>query len=222
VAADRPGPGGVPDTGKVTTEAARQALAPLGLKRKGRSRTWLDDRGWWIAIVEFQPSAWGAGAYLNVGLMFLWWPADYLAFEIGHRLDDFSSAEDAAVFRREILAKAAKARDEVTSLRERFASVRGVIRHYQQARTKLSMTDQAHLGTAWGLTGDMERCRNELDQALELREQAPSGAWRASAWILDARQAATDEATFRAWVQQTINATRAALKLSSEPDLLGP
>ena len=105
----------------------------------------------------------------------------------------------------------------MTSLRERFASVHGVIRHYQQTRKKMSMIDHAHLGTAWGLTGDMERCRSGLDQALERREQARSGAWRASAWILDARHATTDEGTFRAWVQQTMNTTRAALKLSSEP-----
>jgi hypothetical protein len=26
--------------------------------QKGRSRIWLDDHGWWIAVVEFQPSDW--------------------------------------------------------------------------------------------------------------------------------------------------------------------
>ncbi|MBO0825207.1 MAG: hypothetical protein J2P27_15360 [Actinobacteria bacterium] len=217
MAGDRPAPGGSPDASKVIAEAAKQALAPLGVKRKGRSRTWLDDHGWWVGVVEFQPSNWEIGAYLNVGLMFLWRPIDYFAFEIGYRVDDFSPASDADAFHRAIQAKAAKARDEVTSLRERFASVRGVIRHYQQARKKMAITDHAHLGAAWGLTGDMERCRSSLDQALELREQARSGAWRASAWMLEARQAATDEGTFRAWVQQTMNTTRAALKLSSEP-----
>jgi len=201
----------------VIAEAARQALAPLGVKRKGRSRIWLDDHGWWVGVVEFQPSNWAVGAYLNVGLMFLWRPIDHFAFEIGNRVEEFSPADDAETFHRAIQAKAAKARDEVTSLRERFASVHGVIRHYQQTRKKMSMIDHAHLGTAWGLTGDMERCRGGLDQALERREQARSGAWRASAWILDARHATTDEGTFRAWVQQTMNTTRAALKLSSEP-----
>jgi len=195
---------------------AKQALAPLGVKRKGRSRTWLDDHGWWVGVVEFQPSNWGAGAYLNVGLMFLWQPIDHFAFEIGYRVDEFSPAHDADAFHRAIQAKAAKARDEVTSLRERFASVHGVIRHYQQTRKKMSMTDHAHLGTARGLTGDMDRCRSGLDQALDLREQAGSGVWRASAWLLDARQAAMGEGTFRAWIQQTMTTTREALRLSSE------
>jgi hypothetical protein len=75
------------------------------------------------------------------------------------------------------------------------------------------------LGTAWGLLGDMERCRNALDQALVLREQQFSGPWRASAWMLDARQAATDERTFRAWILSTLNATRSALKLPEPVEL---
>src|SRR5215469_14337393 len=129
---DRPAPGGRPDVSKAIAEAARQALAPLGVTRKGRSRTWLDDHGWWLGIVEFQPSNWGAGTYLNVGLMFLWQPADYFAFEVGYRVDSFSRADDADTFHQAIQAKAGKARDEVLSLREHFASVHAVIQHYQQ------------------------------------------------------------------------------------------
>lgn len=36
-----------------------EVLAPLGVRRRSRSRTWLDDHGWWLGIVEFQPSAGG-------------------------------------------------------------------------------------------------------------------------------------------------------------------
>jgi hypothetical protein len=70
--------------------------------------------------------------------------------------------------------KAAKAKDEVTSLRERFATLRGVTQHYQQARKKLSMYDHAHLGTAWGLIGDMERLLTRLS---DTRRDAPR-EWR--------------------------------------------
>jgi hypothetical protein len=171
--------------------------------------------------VEFQPSNWGAGSYLNVGLMFLWRPVDYLVFEVGCRVDDFSPVGDAGGFEQAIEAKAGKAKEELTRLRERFASLRDVTRHYEAAGKKLSMRDQAHLGIAWGLLGDMERCRNRLDQALVLREQERSGSWRASAWMLDACQAAVGEDTFPAWVLSTLNATRAALKLPGPVELPG-
>src|SRR5690242_5082457 len=32
---------------KAVGRAAREVLRPLGLVQKGRSRTWLDDHGWW-------------------------------------------------------------------------------------------------------------------------------------------------------------------------------
>jgi hypothetical protein len=54
---------------RIIADAAKAALGPLGFKRKGRSRTWLADHGWWLTVVEFQPSAWSKGSYLNV------WPA---------------------------------------------------------------------------------------------------------------------------------------------------
>jgi hypothetical protein len=41
-------------------------LTPLGLTQRGRSRLWLDDHGWWLIVVEFQPSAWSRGSHLNV------------------------------------------------------------------------------------------------------------------------------------------------------------
>src|SRR5256885_11111558 len=52
---------------KLITAAAREILRPLGLFQKGRSRVWLDDQGWWLGVVEFQPSDWSKGSYLNVG-----------------------------------------------------------------------------------------------------------------------------------------------------------
>lgn len=163
--------------------------------------------------MEFQPSNWGAGSYLNVGLMFLWQPVDHLVFEVGYRVDKFSPADDEANFQRAIHAKAEEAKDELMSLRRRFASLNDVITHMRHRPKKVSMNDQANLGTVWGLLGDMERCRNAFDQALVLREQAYSGVWRANAWMLDARQAAADGYSFWEWVSSTLNQARASLNL---------
>src|SRR6202000_1719294 len=38
---------------------------PLGLERRGRSRTWIDDQRWYAIVVEFQPSGFSKGSYLN-------------------------------------------------------------------------------------------------------------------------------------------------------------
>src|ERR1700761_427171 len=69
--------------------AARTILRPLGCVQKGRSRTWLDDQSWWVGVVEFQPSGWARGSYLNVGACWLWSEKNYLSFDAGHRVQEF-------------------------------------------------------------------------------------------------------------------------------------
>src|SRR5262245_33959960 len=81
------------DHNKLIRRSAQRALAPLCVQQRGRSRTWLDDHGWWLIVVEFQPSSWARGAYLNVGAMWLWQRIDHLAFEFGNRVSDFLDVE---------------------------------------------------------------------------------------------------------------------------------
>lgn len=71
---------------KIIADAAKSALGPLAFRRKGRSRTWLADHGWWLTIVEFQPSSWSKGSYLNVGAHWLWYDSDFLNFDYGGRI----------------------------------------------------------------------------------------------------------------------------------------
>lgn len=59
------------DHNKIIQAVAKKALSPLGLRRDGKSRVWYDDHGWWAIVVEFQPSSWGRGSYLNVGLSWM-------------------------------------------------------------------------------------------------------------------------------------------------------
>ena len=66
--------------------------------QKGRSRTWLDDQGWWVGVVEFQPSAWDRGSYLNVGACWLWEEKDYLSFDVGGRVAGFQRFTETAEF----------------------------------------------------------------------------------------------------------------------------
>src|SRR4051794_39139422 len=73
---------------KLLTAAAREVLGPMGLVQIGRSRIWLDDQTWWLCAVEFQPSSWSRGTYLNVGCCWLWHVKDYVSFDLGNRVAD--------------------------------------------------------------------------------------------------------------------------------------
>lgn len=76
---------------KIINAVAKRILAPLGFFRKGSSRVWLQDNGWFLTVVEFQPSAYSKGTYLNVAMNFLWGKplsegAHVLALDYGNRV----------------------------------------------------------------------------------------------------------------------------------------
>ena len=60
------------DHNKIIRDTANSVLKQKGLFQKGTSRVWVDDNGWFLTQIEFQPSGWDSGAYLNVAISFLW------------------------------------------------------------------------------------------------------------------------------------------------------
>ena len=108
---------------KIIADAAKRALGPLGFHRKGRSRTWLADRGWWLAIVEFQPSAWSKGSYLNVGAHWLWSEVGPLSFDFGGRLQEHVEYQSDAQFAAAAVELAHRAAAEARRLTEMFPSL---------------------------------------------------------------------------------------------------
>ncbi len=87
------------DHNKIINEVASEVLKPQGLLRKGKSRTWMDDNGWFTTVVEFQPSGFSKGTYLNVGISFNWYKKDSLSFDYGSRESEFVLADNPDVFR---------------------------------------------------------------------------------------------------------------------------
>jgi hypothetical protein len=70
-------------------EAAKRRLRPIGFLRKGRSRIWLSDHGWWVAVAEFQAGGWKKGSYLNVAAHWLWSSSGHISFDYGGRHGGF-------------------------------------------------------------------------------------------------------------------------------------
>jgi hypothetical protein len=72
---------------KILAIAAKRALHPLGLRRKGQSRLWFGDHSWWLAVVEFQPSGLQKGSYFNIAAHWLWSQGGYVSFDLGRGAD---------------------------------------------------------------------------------------------------------------------------------------
>jgi hypothetical protein len=112
------------------TSAAKRILKPSGLFQKGRSRTWLADHVWWMAVVEFQPSSWSLGSYLNVGCMWLWNTKQHISFDVGDRVNGFSPFENEEQFGPVADKLAACALEKVDGYRRLFRSIHDVSNYY--------------------------------------------------------------------------------------------
>lgn len=86
----------------IINSVAKDILKPMGLYRKGQSRIWFDDNVWFNTIVEYQPSGWSKGTYLNVGVNFNWCKKDF-AFQYGYRVHDFIEFHDVDQFKQEVI-----------------------------------------------------------------------------------------------------------------------
>lgn len=131
---------------------------PLGCQRKGQSRFWSADQGYWQIGVEFQPSAWSQGSYLNVGVQWPWLPKAYFSFGMGvptARVADFISFENEEQFKPEADRLAACAAKRVRELQHEFRSFRSTVAALD-TRSPKSNLDLYNLAVATGLAGRLD------------------------------------------------------------------
>lgn len=200
---------------KLLTLAARRHLAPLGCKQQGRSRFWFDDHGWWAATVEFQPSSWSKGSYLNVGAMWFWHPADHWVFNEFERVAPFQEFRDDAQFSEVASQFAERAASQVVALREKFDSIEAVAKYLAQTPID-GFWQNYQAGIAASLVGDTS--------AAAARFQAVAATPATAAWISDAQARAqrlfdsfTSMTRARELVAAEVTRTREKLKLPELP-----
>ncbi|MDK2762081.1 MAG: DUF4304 domain-containing protein [Sphingopyxis sp.] len=203
---------------KIIANAAKATLRPLGFQRKGQSRLWFFDHSWWLAVVEFQPSSWSKGSYLNVAAHWLWMGVAPISFDFGGRLEGFEGYASDEQFAVAIARLADKAADEARRLAAMFGSLPDAAEILlEQARTEARQAS-AHpgwivynAGVAAGLAG-----RN--DEAAEMFGRVLNGSEdQASVLHLKAKRMSnltSDTAKLRQEAALTITQQREALRLS--------
>jgi len=209
---------------KIIAEAARETLAPLGAFQRGRSRIWIDDRGWWIVNIEFQPSGFGKGSYLNVGAMWLWHEKDHFTFDFGNsdtgsRIAKFVPYVDDQQFRAEVLKLASVAKAEALRLRNQFASIHDAARHLpNRARRDENPWTELDAAIALGYVGKTSRARMLFKEIERLK---PSQEWERL--VQEKARPFTETLDrpddFQRIVRETILKTRKLLKLPDRLDL---
>ena len=158
---------------KILNRVAREVLKPIGAKQKGRSRTWLDDNGWWVTLIEFQPSNWSRGSYLNVGVNWQWYPKDDYSFDMGYRTGSYVEYESDEQF--EVAARefADQAKTKVIEYRQNLRNVstaRETMERMEEEE-KDTIWNRYHLGVVNALAGLNEEAISNLRQVMQEKDE---------------------------------------------------
>jgi len=153
------------DHNKLIRAAAKSALSPLGLIQQRNSRIWYDDHGWWAIVVEFQPSGWDRGSYLNVALSWMLYESEHWAFDIGGREEGFHSASGAEPFEAAMSGVAAQAARKVLEYRERFSTLEDMCAHYRTRDGRGGWPDY-YAGVLEGLRANTESAQRRFSAVI--------------------------------------------------------
>lgn len=209
---------------KIIIKAAREVLRPEGLFQKGTSRIWLDDQGWFLTVVEFQPSSWSQGAYLNVALSFLWEQGEVfreiLPYNVGGRIEghiQYKGKDD--IFYQKMLDIVQKAKEQVQMYRKAFATYPSAVYLIDEMSKVHSLWDR---GLFYYLHEDDASGDAEIQKMLLVAEQEKECTFEGKTfieeWVVEKIALAEmllTSANRKEYVMRTIKDKRALLRQKS-------
>ncbi len=203
----------LPEHSKIINKVARQILKPNGLERKGQSRTWLDDNGWYTTVVEFQPFKDRQGTCINIGVNFHWYVKDYWSFDIGYRESDFIDYKEENQFTLEVEKLTKTALNKVLDYREKLSDLKiskqTILGH---EFTSENLWGSYHKGIICGLLGDINNLNFYFSRLLELDLDAPFEK-ELEKIVIDLKERSSDLDLFKDTIQSFIKETRGQKKL---------
>ena len=173
--------------------------------------------------MEFQPSAWSRGSYLNVGAMWLWHEHEHhIRFDVGHRVDtagfaEYENDEQFAPLAKELASSAAQ---RIRVLRRQFADLDAAV-EYLVANNPGTDWPAFNAGVALGVSERVDEAQRVF-RSLEANPGDPR-------WWVDAvtrghelaalLDAPDGVASFRQVIAKSVRAFRADLKLDPDVEL---
>jgi hypothetical protein len=194
-------------------------LSELGCRQQGRSRLWIADQRFWVIVIEFQPSGFSKGSYLNVGANWLWHgrASKYWSFDFGNRVAGFIKFENAVTFTPLAEQLAARAADEVHRLRDIFRTLPDIARQLASNAAAYSGWPAYHAAIAAGLVGDaataqqlFQKAQQDLSDVIEWQAQLRQNCAALSAML-------QDPVAYRRAIVDTIRQSRVMHGLPSDP-----
>jgi chaperonin cofactor prefoldin len=149
------------DHNKLLKKIAKDRLKPYGIIQKGSSRTFLYDNAWYVIIIEFQPSSWDKGSYLNIGVDLNFYPQNHLAFSYGSRDSGFKGAENENQFTEIVNAYCNRVIEKIQKFKEEFKDISTAIDSIKRLYPDNPWND-FDLGILYGLNGQIQKADSSL------------------------------------------------------------
>lgn len=176
----------MPTPDQMVVAAAQAEFRPLGLRRHGRTRLWVEDRGWWLLLVVLERTR-DKHTRLAVAAKFLWGPMPEFTYDLGGQVywreetGDFATErpQDGHVwvdgirhvrddqFATDLEQLTGIARRRVAQLRAEIPTPAEVARVLSAPQSRINATSwwhAFHTGAAAGLSGDAALARKHFDR----------------------------------------------------------
>jgi uncharacterized protein YwgA len=154
------------DHNKLLTKIAKARFKQTDIKQKGQSRTFLQDNFWFTTLIEFQPSSYDKGTYLNIGADFNFFPRAHFAFSYGYREKQFKTFKDENQFEEvinklcdSVLMKASEIKNQLTD----YTNAATILRHAFNQNDNWNNLDLAIINA---LSGDKATAKVLLDKII--------------------------------------------------------
>jgi hypothetical protein len=154
------------DYNKIIGKVAREIFKPYGIKQKGKSRLFIDDNGWFMIIIEFQPS-YSKGTYLNIGINFNWRLDSDFSFDIGYREHSWIEFKEEKQFSENIIQLCKISLDKILKYRSDMQNIKNaetiILKYEFHANT---FWGNYHRGIISGLNGNINNLNEYFNKLL--------------------------------------------------------
>ncbi|MDR1241608.1 MAG: hypothetical protein LBM00_02315 [Deltaproteobacteria bacterium] len=204
------------DHNKIIKKTATAVLKPYGIKRKGQSRSFIDDNGWFIIIVEFQPHTYNKGTFLNVGVNFNWYLKDYFSFDIGYRENEFVKCVEEKEFIENVDKLCKKAVEKVLKYRDDLKTMKNSEKTISEHKfTSDELWGNYHRGVMSGLMGNIRKLNEYFDGLLNVTDNGIQWMLELKRRVNELKEIANVDANkFREKIVNIIYETRKLNKLN--------
>jgi|LakMenEpi03Aug12_release.lakeMendotaPanAssembly.Ray.scaffolds.fasta_scaffold559819_1 hypothetical protein len=154
------------DHNKLLTKIAKARFKQTSIRQKGQSRMFLQDNFWYTTLIEFQPSGYDKGTFLNIGVDFNFYPRDHFTFSFGNREKEFIKFESQAQFENAVNSLCELTLKRTSEIQSQLATYSNATATLKKTFNPTNSWQNFDLGIITALSGDKTNAKILLEKVI--------------------------------------------------------